>query len=347
MTELLGNKNYLGEVALIEPGSVVPEDLAHPVRILMEEHAILINHAEQASKIAASLKNAKIIDYGQVDNEIGELRHIAEHLLKSENHYQREENVLFPYLEKHGITGPPAAMWIEHETIRKTKSNFHTLVYNFKTLAINDFINQATEVTNYLATTLSAHYYKENNVLFQMALKVITAEEWNAIREEFDELGFCCFTPEPLKSKSGESDTGLAGGQTRSAIDFEYGGLLPGEIEAMLNTLPIEITFIDSDDRVRYLNRPKERLFIRTKAVLGRTVQQCHPQKSVHLVNQILDDFKNGKRDVAEFWINFKDRFVHIRFFPVRDQDGNYLGCIETVQDITDIKKIEGEKRLL
>lgn len=180
-----------------------------------------------------------------------------------------------------------------------------------------------------------------------MALKTITVEEWIVIREEFDELGFCCFAPEPLKSKARGSDTGLVGTQAQGTIDFEYGSLLSGEVEAILNTLPVEITFIDSEDRVRYLNQPKERLFIRTKAVLGRAVQQCHPQKSIHRVNQILDDFKSGKRDVAEFWINFRDRFVHIRFFPVRDQDGNYLGCIEIVQDITDIKKIEGEKRLL
>ena len=130
-------------------------------------------------------------------------------------------------------------------------------------------------------------------------------------------------------------------------VHFETGALSKDEIEAIFNALPVDVTFVDRDDTVRYFSQSKDRIFVRTKAVIGRKVQQCHPQKSIHIVNRILEAFKNGSRDVAEFWINLKDRLVHIRYFPVRNKDGEYLGVLEVTQDITDIKRIEGEKRLL
>jgi len=119
------------------------------------------------------------------------------------------------------------------------------------------------------------------------------------------------------------------------------------QLEAILESLPVDITFVDSDDAVRYYNRDGKRIFVRTPAVIGRKVQNCHPPKSLAPVNQILSEFKNGKRDVAEFWIQVKDRMVFIRYFPVRNRDGKYLGCLEVSEDITGIKKLEGEKRLL
>lgn len=130
-------------------------------------------------------------------------------------------------------------------------------------------------------------------------------------------------------------------------LQFETGTLSEDEIEAILNTLPVDITFVDKEDRVRYFNKLGERIFARTKAVIGRKVQKCHPQKSVHVVNKILDSFKSGKKDAAEFWIPKGDRLVHIRYFAVRGKNGKYLGTMEVTQDIADLKKIEGEKRLL
>ncbi len=119
------------------------------------------------------------------------------------------------------------------------------------------------------------------------------------------------------------------------------------ELEAILDSIPVEISFVDKDDKVRYFNKEERRIFPRTHAVIGRKVQQCHPHKSIHVVNQILDDFKKAHRDIAEFWIKNKERLIYIRYFAVRDKEGNYLGCLEATQDITEIKKIEGEKRLL
>jgi hypothetical protein len=118
-------------------------------------------------------------------------------------------------------------------------------------------------------------------------------------------------------------------------------------LDALLETLPVEVSFVDENDTVRYFNKNGNRIFPRPPSVIGRKVQDCHPKKSLHKVNQILDDFKNNRRDMAEFWIDLRGRKVYIRYFAVRDKGGKYLGCLEVSQDITEIQKIEGEKRLL
>jgi PAS domain S-box-containing protein len=130
-------------------------------------------------------------------------------------------------------------------------------------------------------------------------------------------------------------------------VEFETGSLSEEEIEAVFDSLPVDITFVDRNDSVKYFSKAKRRIFARTKAVLGREVQKCHPQKSVHVVNEIVESFKAGKKNVAEFWINMNGRLIHIRYFAVRDKNGEYLGTMEVTQDITNIKRIQGEKRLL
>jgi len=135
--------------------------------------------------------------------------------------------------------------------------------------------------------------------------------------------------------------------EKKRMLQFETGSLSKEEAEAVLDSLPVDISFVDKEDRVKYFNKAEGRVFVRTKAVIGRKVQLCHPQKSVHVVNKILDAFKTGKKDVAEFWINLNDCLVLIRYFAVRDKNGRYLGTVEVTQDVTDIKKIEGQKRLL
>jgi PAS domain S-box-containing protein len=130
-------------------------------------------------------------------------------------------------------------------------------------------------------------------------------------------------------------------------LQFETGSLTKEQLDGLLNTLPVDITFVDADDTVRYFNKPENRIFMRPKAVLGRKVHNCHPQKSLHVVKKIVESFKNGEKNVAEFWIKLNNRFVHIRFFAVRDANGKYLGTMEVVQDLTEIKKLQGERRLL
>ncbi|MCD6480831.1 MAG: DUF438 domain-containing protein [Thermoplasmata archaeon] len=304
----------------IERGSIsVPE--WHPLHILMEEHRILLNHARMLGERA--------------ERENGDgVREILEHLKEAEKHYLREENVLFPYIEKHGITEPPAIMWMEHDKIREMKKRIYSA-------AENGNYEMLKRASDGLAEMLSHHFYKENNILFPTALKVVEEGEWREIRREFDEIGYCCFIPEKLAHDEGKEER-----EDEGRISFPTGSLSKEEMEAMLDALPFDITFIDRDDRVRYFNQSKDRIFVRTKAIIGRKVQNCHPSKSVDVVNKILEEFKNGTKDRAEFWIDMDGRKIYIRYFPVR-KDGKYIGTMEITQDITEIKKIEGQKRLL
>jgi hypothetical protein len=316
----------------------------HPISILMEEHKILTQRAERLGILAKMIEEACDVVY--VGDVLTEVQGIVKDFVDAEKHYLREENVLFPMLEKHGITEPPAIMWMEHNQIRDIKKRLRSLVENWNAISFYDFKTQLGEVAKPLCSILPSHFFKENNILFPAALQVVTSEEWEEARKEFDEIGYCCFTPShvtvALQTEKRKTQTPPEG-----LLQFETGSLSKEEAEAILDTLPIDISFIDKDDRVKYFNKAEKRIFVRTKTVIGRTVQMCHPQESVHIVNRIIEAFRKGEKDSAEFWITLDNRLVHIRYFAVRDKDGKYLGTMEVTQDLTDIKKIEGQKRLL
>jgi len=317
----------------------------HPIQILMEEHQIMLDFAAKLKNLTEIVKSAR--DFDSIPEGMSKLEHIAKHFKESENHYLREENVLFPYIEKHGITQPPKMMWMEHDQIREIKKTLYQLLETHKDVGFKEFAEKLEQVSASLSEMLSGHFYKENNILFPTALKVMSEGEWTEVRSQFDELGYCCFTPQPAAMAAEKMEKPESKPDAKGMVSFETGNLSEEEIESIFNSLPVDITFVDKDDKVRYFSQSKERIFVRTKAVLGLKVQDCHPQKSLHVVNQILEDFKKGKREVAEFWINFEGKLVHIRYFPVRNKKGEYLGCAEATQDIANLKKIKGEKRLL
>jgi PAS domain S-box-containing protein len=317
---------------------------AHPISILMEEHKILTQRAERLQTLTDMVEEACDIVY--VGDVLKEIQQIAKKFQEAEKHYLREENVLFPVLEKHGITEPPAIMWMEHNQIREKKKQLADLAEKWNTMTFFDFKKKLVETAKPLSSLLPNHYFKENNILFPAALQTIQEGEWQDIREEFDEIGYCCYTPSQAaraaKEKATEKKENVEG-----LLQFETGTLSREEAEAILDSLPVDISFIDKDDSVKYFNKAEKRIFVRTKAVIGRKVQQCHPEKSVHIVNKIIDAFRKGRKDMAEFWITMNSRLVHIRYFAVRTKKGKYLGTLEVTQDITDIKKLEGQKRLL
>jgi DUF438 domain-containing protein len=323
--------------------------IGHPINILMEEHKIMLQLTEKLMAVANKI--LRVADASYVGDEIHFLEHVSRDFTDSEKHYLREENVLFPILEKHGVTEPPAIMWIEHNQIREKKKQLSNLVGNYNVVSFQEFKNQLAETAEALNSILPSHFYKENSILFPTALKVVTEQEWSDVRREFDEIGYCCFTPPQLTVASHAIETEKKEvGKTptvEGVLQFETGSLSKDEIEAILNSLPVDISFIDADDAVKYFNKADKRIFVRTKAVIGRKVQLCHPQKSVHIVNKIVESFKKGEKDSAEFWITMNNRLIHIRYFAVRDENRKYLGTMEVTQDLTDIKKIEGEKRLL
>jgi len=314
----------------------------HPIHILLKEHELVKGFVEQISHLLPRVERAK--GFSGIKNELPEIGELLRHLKEYDRHKVREENSLFPYLEKHGVTQPPAIMWTEHDEQRKEIKEASKTLEAKEVLGFEQFKGKLLSHLKNLTHLIPDHFYKEEHILFPTALKLISAEEWREIKASMDGLGYCYFTP---KEAIGEKVELLEEAREQGRITFETGSMTREELEAMLNTLPVDITFVDKEDTVRYFSQPKERLFPRAKAIIGRKVQQCHPQKSLHLVNQILSDFKSGKRDSAEFWINAKGRKIHIRYFAVRDSAGRYLGCVEATQDITDIQKLKGERRLL
>ena len=305
----------------------------HPVHILMEEHRRILGFAEGLREAAARLERDPADE-----RSLAEVGGYLERLEEAESHYLREENVLFPALERHGISEPPQVMWMEHDHIRSLKKELRRL------LGARE-MGRLAEFALALSDTLMGHFHKEGKVLFPTALEVIPEGEWASLRAEFDGIGYCCFTPPPPPAP--REPAPLQPGLEEGVVELPTGSFSLKELEAVLNALPVDITFVDAQDRVRYFNQAKDRIFVRSKSVIGRTVQNCHPPKSVHIVNRIVEDFKAGRRDVAEFWINLGGRLVYIRYFPVRTPEGEYLGTLEVTQDITNIKAIQGERRLL
>ena len=316
----------------------------HPISILMEEHKILTQHAERLQTLTDMVEEACDIVY--VGDVLKEIQQIARQFQEAEKHYLREENVLFPALEKHGITEPPAIMWMEHNQIREKKKQLADLAEKWNTMTFFDFKKKLVDAAKPLSSLLPSHYFKENNILLPAALQTIKQDEWQDIRKEFDEIGYCCYTPPPA-ARAAKTETAQKREEIEGLLQFDTGTLSREEVEAILDSLPVDVSFIDKDDRVKYFNKAEKRIFVRTKAVIGRSVQMCHPQKSVHVVNRIIEAFTTGEKGTAEFWITMNNRLVHIRYFAVRDKKGKYLGTIEVTQDLTDLKNIKGERRLL
>jgi PAS domain S-box-containing protein len=327
--------------SLQEPSPDLPE--THPIYILMQEHKIILKAAIRLAELAqVCAEDATQIPPPEV---ISGIIQSIETLKNSANHYQREENVLFPMLEAHGIVQPPAIMWSEHDTVRGIEKTLFGFFENGPKLDSKAMpVLRASALS--LSETLSSHFFKENNILFQTSLKIFGQKEWLKARADFDDIGYGIFKPksmgvQPTDAKFSEDS------ETSGTIQFESGAMRREVLEAMLNTLPVDITFVDEKDHVRYFSQSPERFFVRSKSVIGREVRNCHPQKSIDKVEQILNDFRSGKRDKAEFWIKMGEALIYIRYFPVRASDGKYLGCLEVTQNITEIQKIEGEKRLL
>lgn len=307
-----------------------PEYPAHPVNIFKQEN-------QQIRKLLTKIEDAM----EQRDFDL--LKQYLDELKKIDIYYSTKEQVLFPYLERHGFMGPSKVMWGKHNDIRVMIK-----------AAINNLQN--TEFSTYsrqylipLIEEVESMIFKEENILFPSSLEMLLPEEWVEILKEMkeDRLAFTKL-PATLDKLIEEFEQNLSSVPEieNDEIIFETGRLSFKELESILNTLPVDITFVDRDNKVKYFSKSKDRIFLRTKSVLGREVQNCHPPQSVDKVMQIVDWFKKGERDSVDFWINFKDRVVYIRYFAVRDKDGNYLGTLEVTQDITQIKELKGEKRL-
>jgi DUF438 domain-containing protein len=274
---------------------------------------------------------------------------LKESLIKQweiDKHYLRKENLLFPYMEKYGIVAPPKVIWGVDDEIRAAIKEAISL------LNANSDKQETAQKLDSAISRVEEMIFKEENILFPMVLETLNEDEWLKIAKESSEIGFCLYTPgrewQPVRVNVEEKaqDKGEEPASD-GYIKFESGILSVTEIEALLNTLPVDITFVDKEGAVKYFTQGKERIFPRTKAIIGRQVQNCHPPASVHIVEKIVEDLVSGKKDHEDFWIKKGDIYVFIRYFAVRDKSGEYLGTIEFTQDIAPLLSLRGEKRLM
>ena len=267
-------------------------------------------------------------------------------LLDIDKHYSRKENLLFPYMEKYGITAPPKVMWGVDDEIRAAIKELKGMLQDYKGEK-EQVYTKADEAAGRVIEMI----FKEENILFPMVLETLTEDEWMTIESESDEIGYCLteprgkWKPERTDVEEKQKETGQTAAD--GYLKFETGLLTAKEISLMFNSLPIDITFVDKDGAVKYFSQGKERIFPRTKAIIGRQVHNCHPPASVHIVEKLVEDFKTGKKDSESFWIKMGGKYVYIRYFAIRDENGDYVGTMEVTQDIQPIQEISGEKRLV
>ncbi|MGI6381498.1 MAG: DUF438 domain-containing protein [Anaerolineae bacterium] len=287
------------------------------------------------------------------DSAWRQVRAFTEQLGQVEKVYLRKENILFPYLEKHGVKGPSSVMWSIHDAVRAQLKQLRAAIQEQDT-------ERVRSVFAPLRDEIAAMFNKEEQVLYPTSLQMLSDGEWKAILEQSASIGYALVLPKgtwdpgvPAEHMTGGAPTGsyqAPGAAEGSAglLPLDVGALTLEQVNLMLKHLPVDVTFVDEDDTVRYYSQGiEERVFVREPAIIGRKVQNCHPPASIDTVNRLLEAFRRGERDMAEFWIQMGPRFVHIRYFALRDAQGNYRGTIEVTQDAAPIRALEGERRLL
>ena len=261
-------------------------------------------------------------------------------------HNKKEEDLLFPLLIERGIpaSGPIRVMLLEHEAERDLLQDMFAQVPKLGSASPGERADYRQRGLQYLEIRAS-HIWKENDVLYPMGRRVFTEDDNIHLVAGFEQINVSTYGEAAREHFADMLEELEQGGKVRKSLIHN---LSMEQIDAIMETLPIEVTFVDADDTVAYFNRlDREKIFVRTRSVVGRKVQKCHPAGTVHRVQQIVDGFKDGSLEKAEFWIDFADDKILIRYFPVRDEQGTYLGVLEVTQGIGEIQKLTGQKRLL
>jgi hypothetical protein len=313
----------------------------HPVVTFKSENEALRQAiAEERTAMAKLCASGDGEDFAAV---LLRVRQAFSYLMEVDKHYKRKENALFPFLERHGMTGPSKVMWAKHDEIRSLLA---------QTGALLDQCGQPSELRHEAASAIERvlaaieeMIYKEENILLPMALDNLTEQEWAEIWRSSPTYGWCLIVPG--RGYTPASVIKPAVSEPPITFTLPTGNFTVAQLQAIFATLPLDMTFVDTDDRVAFYTVGPGHIFARSRAIVGRKVQYCHPVNSIDLVDRILADFRAGRRDVAEFWVHIKEKYVYIRFFAIRDQQQKYMGTLELVQDIAPLKKIEGERRLL
>ena len=306
----------------------------HPVHTFMQENRALERITGGLREELAAIEAMP----ARLSERLAGLRKQLEELGALERHYVRKENLVFPLLEKAGVSGPPQVMWAVHDDIRK-------LLKSSRAAAAESDAARLLRDGKQLAQAVVDMVFKEEAILFPLCLELLSQADWQGVRAAEAQIGYAFTTPGDAWRPDAEARPAEV--HDFSKLPLDTGLLSLEQVNLMLNHLPLDASFVDENDEVRYFTSGRERIFPRSPQVIGRKVQNCHPPKSVATVNRILASFRAGERDEAEFWISLGARFVHIRYFALRDAKRRYRGTLEVAQDVTSIKKLEGERRLL
>ncbi len=335
-SEALNGHIDLSGMKIVAPG--------HPVDTFRQENREILKVVDQLESLYQ--KAAGLTTEESVATLFLEFRTLFNNLMDVEKHYLRKENLVFPYLEKYGITGPPKVMWGKHNEIRELLKAAQEVLSNPEGMNPDDAEAAVKFILKPASDQVADMTMKEDQILLPMVLDKLTEIEWYEIYRQTLEIGFCLYDP-PFEWKPENLVDEVTTDTDTDLIHLPSGSFTRAELQAILNTLPIDMTFVDKDEKVKYFSQGKERIFHRSRAILNRDVKLCHPPSSVHIVEQIVEDFRSGRQDHAPFWIQMKGKFIHIEYFALRDENGNYLGTLEVSQDLTERRALEGEQRIL
>lgn len=335
---------------------------AHPVDTLKKENREVEKVTKKVKEIFESIPAVS----SGADDEISaltlKLKGLFNSLYDLDKHYKRKEYLLFPFLEKAAITGPPKVMWGKHDEIREQlKASIEALEPGSITTK-EELMSVVVLLLGPAVEAVESMIMKEEEILIPMCLEKFSEENWYQIYMETPVYGYCLYDtrdewkPEEHVVESFNKSQMEEGGPAVSGVSYSDGApirLSSGsfdmkELEALFVTIPIDITYVDANDKVKFFSHSPNRVFERNRSIIGRDVRLCHPPGSVNIVEQILVDFKSGKENQAKFWLsNFMGRFVYIEYTALRGKDNEYLGVIEVTQDITEFRKLQGDQRLL
>ncbi len=318
--------------------------VGHPVDVFLNENKELLKVINQINKKLAEvtqLSDDRIPDFFQ------QLKGMYHSLMDVDKHYRRKENLLFPYLENYGITGPPTVMWGKHDETRAFLKGAIEALNVTESISVEEVETAIEMILTPALNAVADMTMKEEEILFPMCMDKLTDIEWYEIQEQTLEIGFCLYDPSENWNPEGIEQEIREQKGDEELIQLPSGSFTKTELQAILNSLPVDMTFVDKNEKVKYFSQSKERIFDRNRAILNRDVKLCHPPSSVGIVEKILDDFSTGKETHAPFWIQMGGKFIHIEYVALKDEKGNFLGTLEVSQNLTKKRKLEGDQRLL
>jgi DUF438 domain-containing protein len=318
----------------------------HPVDVFIQENKAVKNSVEKAINLLHSMGK---VPKDNFKNFILVLQATFNELMDIEKHYQRKEYLVFPYLEKNEITGPPKVMWGKHDEIRDQLKGCISLLKENE-LSKQDLFDALQLLYFPALKAISDMVQKEEEILFPMCMDILTTDDWWNVHKQTLEFGFTLYDPEVEWKPEGfqtepvDEETSTRAGDS---VSLPSGSFSLPELKSILNTAPVDMTFVDKNDKVKFFTQGKHRIFPRSRSIINRDVRLCHPPGSVDIVEKIIEDFRSGKESHAPFWIQMKGKFILIEYYALRNDDGEYLGTLEVSQDLTNARKLQGERRIL